>query len=159
MASAVGLVAKFTRRSRPGLWFRVTFAATAFVLGLINDDFRSWGIRSLTWPASLYVAFRVTLAVGAWAKVPPKRMGRRIAARAALLAFLALGFGYYRLCLAVGYVMAWGFLAGLLPAAPAALVAAHARNRWLRMFAEVGAFPVYFWASGLLPGWKGLWVE
>jgi hypothetical protein len=161
VASVVAMAAKWTRRLRPGSWFRVTFAATAFLLGLIGTTvFSPWANAFiLTWPASLYVAFRVTLAVGVWAEPPPKKMGRRLAARAVLLLFLALGFGYYRLCLAVGYVMAWGFLAGFLPAAPFAVVAAHARNRWFRIIAEAAAFPIYFWASGLLPGWNGSWVD
>ena len=52
VASAVGLAAKITRRSRPGLWFRVTFAATAFVLGLIGTTlFSTWADAFLacTW--------------------------------------------------------------------------------------------------------------
>ena len=55
---------------------------------------------------------------------------------------------------AVGYVMAWGFLAGLLPAAPVAIVAAYSQRRWLSVPAEGIAFAAYFWAGGLLPGWK-----
>lgn len=108
----------------------------------------------------LYVVFRLTLAVVVWAEAMPDR-GRgwpRLAARVAVLWFVAVCYGYYRLCLEVGYTMAWGFLAGFLPAAPAAVVAAKARRTWVRVIADAAGFVAYFWASGLLPGWKDWWV-
>lgn len=73
------------------------------------------------------------------------------------LLFLAACYGYYELCVAVGYVVAWSFLAGFLPAAPTAVVAARSRRWWLWLPAEGVGFAVYFWASALLPGWKDQW--
>jgi hypothetical protein len=111
----------------------------------------------LTWPAAVYVAFRVTVGLGVWSRGRSRRA--RLAARAGLVLFAALCYGYFELCLAAGYVMAWGFLAGLLPALPLVVVAAGARNRWVRAAAEAAGFVVYFWASGLLPGWKERWSD
>jgi hypothetical protein len=54
-------------------------------------------------------------------------------------------------------VLAWGFLAGFLPAAPLAVLAARVRWWWLRMPADAAAFTTFYWAGGLLPGWKELW--
>jgi hypothetical protein len=99
----------------------------------------------------------VTLAVVVWAEAWPGRRPR-LAARLVTLAFLGLCYGYYRLCLAVGYPVAWGFLAGFLPAALPAVLAARGRRWWLRAPAEAVAFAVYFWAGGLLPGWKVEWA-
>jgi outer membrane protein assembly factor BamB len=142
--------------ARPGLWASLVFAIVAFALGLAGT--RLYGELAdafvLTWPASLYVSFRVTLAVITWAEVRPPRRGRRMAARGMMLLLLLLCYGYYQLCLAAGYVVAWGFLAGLLPAAPVAILASYSRRRWLSVPAEVVGFAVYFWAGGLLPGWK-----
>src|SRR5262249_55409956 len=103
---------------------------------------------------SLYVAFRLTCAVGAWAEARKGGWRPRLAARGVLLLFLALCYGYYRLCLEVGYVMAWSFLAGFLPVVPVVVVAARARRGWLGVFAGGVGFAAYFWRSGLLPGWK-----
>jgi len=77
---------------------------------------------------------------------------------AALTIFLLLCFGYYRLCPAVGYVMAWTFLAGFAPAAPAAILATRTRRLWLRAAADLLGFAAYFWLSGMLPAWKGYWL-
>jgi hypothetical protein len=130
------------------------------LLGLIGTTvFSAWADAFiLTWPASLYVAFRVTLAAVVWAEARRGEQGPRLAARAVTLLFLAACYGYYRLCWEVGYVVAWGFLAGFLPAAPAAVIAARARTPWVKWSADAAAFAVYFWASGLLPGWKDRWL-
>lgn len=137
-------------------WAVGAFTAVAFLLGLVGTTaFSAWsGTFVLTWPAALYVAFRLLLAAGAWASRPEATWRARLLARLALVAFLVLCYGYYLLCLAVGYVMAWGFLAGLLPAAPLAVIASRGRAVWLRGTADAIGFAVYFWLSGLLPGWK-----
>jgi hypothetical protein len=82
----------------------------------------------------------------------------RLLPGAATLFFVLLCWGYYQLCLAVGYVMAWAFLAGFLPAAPAAVLAARGRRGWLCLLAEAAGFSVYFWISGLVPAWKSALV-
>lgn len=89
-----------------------------------------------------------------WAGEQPWSLRRRAATAIALLAFLSLGFGYYRLCIATGYVMAWSFLAGFLPAMPIAAIAAKTRRTGWSRIADAAAFAIYFWFSGLLPGWK-----
>lgn len=154
IAGLVGLAARAVRRHQPWVWARVAFLLAAFLLGAAGTTaLGAWADRFvLTWPAALYAAFRVTIGVGVRSRRGSWRA--RLAARLLLVAFAALCYGYYRLCLAVGYVMAWGFLAGLLPAIPFAVAAARAGNRWVRAAAEVLGFAVYFWASGLLPGWK-----
>jgi hypothetical protein len=159
IASVIRLAALALRFSRPWLWTRTAFAASAFLLGLAGTTVGSaWADRFvLTWPASLYVAFRVTLAAITWAEAQPMKRKPRWLSRTMTLLFLAVCYGYYRLCMAVGYVMAWSFLAGFLPAAPAAVVAARARKWWVRAAAEVAGFSIYFMVSGLLPGWKDGW--
>ena len=56
--------------------------------------------------------------------------------------------------MAIGYVMGWSFLAGFLSAMPIAVLAVKSRMWWLSWSAEAVGFAVYFWCSGLLPGWK-----
>jgi hypothetical protein len=162
LAGVAWLAAVGTRRSRPRVWAGVTFAATAIVLGMAGTTvFSAWADAFvLTWPAALYVIFRVTLAVVAWAEVQPgKGRGRpRLAARIVTVLFVAACYGYYRLCLEVGYTMAWTFLAGFLPAAPACVVAVRSRRPWLIPVADAVGFTVFFWTSGLLPGWKDRWT-
>ena len=136
----------------------VVFAAIAFALGVVGTTaLGAWADTfALTWPVSLYVAFRGVV----WLGVNRESAGWRyqIAARLGLVLFAGLCYGYYRLCLAVGFAMAWGFLAGFLPAAPFAVFAAKTKRRGLRWPMEAIAFAVYFWSSGLTPGWKAMWT-
>ena len=138
--------------------YGVVFAAIAFAFGVVGTTaLGAWADTfALTWPVSLYVAFRGVV----WLGVNRVSVGWRyqVAARLGLVLFAGLCYGYYRLCLAVGFAMAWGFLAGFLPAAPFAVFAAKAKRRGLRWPMEVIAFAVYFWSSGLIPGWKAMWV-
>ena len=154
VAGLVGAAARAAGAGRPRGWCRGAFVVAAVGLGMSGTTaLGAWADRFvLTWPAALYAAFRVTVGFGVWARDRGRR--ERVAARAALALFAVACYGYYRLCLAVGYVMAWGFLAGLLPAAPFALGAARATDRGVRAAADAAGFAVYFWASGLLPGWK-----
>jgi outer membrane protein assembly factor BamB len=138
---------------------RVAFAGMAFVLGTIGTPlFSRWmDVFILTWPAALYVAFRILIAISAWAGNEPWSLRRRGATAAALVVFLGLGYGYFRLCSATGFVIGWSFLAGFLPAMPLAAFAAKTRLRWLAGVLDLAAFVVYFWFSGLLPTWKSGW--
>lgn len=135
---------------------RRVFACTAFLLGALGTTIYSrWADAFvLTWPVCLYVAFRAMLIVSVWAGEQPWSLRRRAATGAVLLAFLTLAYGYYQLCVATGFVMAWSFLAGFLPAMPVAALAAKSRRRWLGWLADAVAFAAYFWCSGLLPDWK-----
>ena len=134
-----------------GLTRRRLFWPVAFLLGAAGTTAAgAWaGVFVLTWPAALYAAFRAVVAAGTGAA----GWRRQVLARAGLLLFVGLCYGYYRLCPAVGYAMAWGFLAGFAPAAPPAVLAAHStgRRRWAW---DAAGFAVYFWASGMLPGLK-----
>jgi len=156
-----GLVSGGVTLAGPKRWAGVAFAVTAFLLGVAGTTLLGLWMDAfvLTWPASLYVAFRRTLAVILWAERQPMKRRSRWLSRVVTLLFLVLCYGYYSLCRAVGYLMAWGFLAGFLPAAPAALVATRGRSLWLRGLADAVGFTLYFWVSGLLPGWKGSWFR
>jgi len=81
----------------------------------------------------------------------------QLMARLVLVLFIGFCYGYYQLCVAVGYAMAWGFLAGFLPAVFFAVAAVKARRTWVRWAFDGIGFAVYFWVSGLLPGWKAAW--
>lgn len=138
---------------------RIVFGVVAVVLGAVGTTaLGAWAdVFTLTWPASLYVLFRGVVGLGV--RPPGAGWKRQVAPRLALFAFTAVCWGYYRLCLAVGFAMAWGFLAGFVPAAPFAVVATRTERAWVRWTADVLGFGVYFWASGLLPGWKAAWGE
>ncbi len=134
LAGMTGLLAWLARSRQPMTWAKTTFASSAFLLGLAGTTFASaWADTFiLTWPASLFVAFRLTISLIVWVEARPREKRPRWASRTVTLLFLASCYGYYRVCLAVGYVMAWGFLAGFLPAAPAVIVAARGGKLWLR---------------------------
>jgi outer membrane protein assembly factor BamB len=131
----------------------------AFLLGAVGTTVAGARFDAfvLTWPVSLYVAFRVVLGVGLDRTAQGWR--HRLAGRTALLLFVALCYGYYRLCIAIGYAAAWGFLAGFLPALPFAVLAQRAEGRTLRWVWECSAFVAFFWTSGLLPRWKDSLTE
>jgi outer membrane protein assembly factor BamB len=156
----VWLIVRLLHGPRAAAWAGGAFVAAAVLIGLAGTTvFSSWADAFvLTWPAALYAVFRLTLAVVVWAEARPGQRRPRLAARAPVFLLLAICYGYYRLCVEVGYVMAWGFLAGFLPAAPAAVVAARSNRRWVRALADIAGFGIYFWASGLLPGWKDRWL-
>jgi outer membrane protein assembly factor BamB len=160
--AAVGavLILRFLHSGRPPFWGSLVFATTAFLFGLLGTTFASaWADTFiLTWPASLYVAFRVTIGVVVWVEARPREARPRWVSRVVTLAFLGCCGGYYWACQSVGYLMGLGFLAGFLPAASAPIVAARTRNWWQRGIADVVGFTAYFWISGLLPGWKDHWV-
>jgi outer membrane protein assembly factor BamB len=158
-AAVVAGIARQLRAQRPMLWFYVSFTATACLLGLGGTTLFSAVADKfvLTWPVCLYIAFRLAIAASVWAEAQPNKGRSRMLSRLVMLAFLAICFGYYRLCMAVGYVMAWGFLAGFLPAAPAAIVAARSRKAWLILLADALGFTIYFWISAMTPTWKDFW--
>jgi hypothetical protein len=135
----------------------VVFAIIAFSLGAIGTTvLGKWADTFvLTWPVSLYVAFRGVV----WLGIGRSSAGWRhqLMARLVLVLFIGFCYGYYQLCVAVGYAMAWGFLAGFLPAVFFAVAAVKARRTWVRWAFDGIGFAVYFWVSGLLPGWKAAW--
>jgi outer membrane protein assembly factor BamB len=156
LAALAGLLSLAARSRRPGWWARAAFAASAFLLGLAGTaTLSTWAdALILTWPVSLYVGFRLAVAAARQAGARPRDRRVQWAARAVGLLFVGLCFGYYQACVAVGYLMAWSFLAGFLPAAPAAVVAARSNRAWVGFLADGVGFSVFFWAGGLLPGWK-----
>jgi outer membrane protein assembly factor BamB len=160
VAGLVWLIARAMRSARPRSWAGGAFVVAAMLIGLAGTTvFSAWAdVFVLTWPPALYAVFRLTLGVVVWAEARPGQRGPRLAARAAVLLLVAVCYGYYRLCLEVGYTMAWAFLAGFLPAAPCAVVAARTRRWWVGVLADAAGFGVYFWMSGLLPGWKDRWL-
>jgi hypothetical protein len=117
-------------------------------IGICFDRF-AW-----TWPVSLYAAFRVVLAIGLDRTTHGWR--HHVLARLILLLFIVCSYGYYRLCIVVGYAMAWGFLVGFVPALPFAVVANRISNRKRRCTVDFLGFTVYFFASGWIPSLKAL---
>jgi outer membrane protein assembly factor BamB len=152
--AASAAIALILRRLLTRRYAVAVFAILAFVLGAAGTTAIGAGLDmfALTWPVSLYVAFRATLAIGRDRAARGWR--HQILARLALALFIALCYGYYRLCLAVGFPLAWGFLGGYVPALPIALVANRVWSQRLRWLLDVISFAVYFWISAYLPGWK-----
>ncbi len=144
------------------IWFSarsciVMFAVLAFGLGAAGTTaIGAWfDTFALTWPVSLYIAYRRLFGFASDAHGWRKHLLPRLA----LGLFIALCFAYYRLCMAVGYAMAWGFLSGFVPALPFVLLARRVRNPAMKWFLEGTAFSIYFWTSALIPGWKSKLVE
>jgi hypothetical protein len=137
-------------RLNPGL----VFVLTTFTFGAMGTTAIGYWLDTFawTWPVSLYVAFRAVLALGFDRAAHGWR--RQLAGRSALLSFVAMCYGYYRLCVVVGYAMAWGFLLGFVPALPFAVLASRTSNARLRWLLDIVGFVVYFWASALFPSVK-----
>ena len=141
------------RANRPAFWACALFPTTSFLLGSVGTTiFSEWADTFvLTWPASLYVSFRTILALGVRAEKQPRTLRLRLRSGAALLVFLGICFGYYKLCAIIGYAVGWVFLIGFLPAMPIAALAAKQRRWWLRWMLDALGFAVYFWSSGFMP--------
>ncbi|MBA4191108.1 MAG: hypothetical protein C0467_24245 [Planctomycetaceae bacterium] len=150
IAGGVGFACRWRLR-RYGM---AVFSLLAFVLGAVGTTaIGAWcDTFVLTWPVSLYIAFRGMIALGMDRTASGWR--HQVFARVALLLFIALCYAYYLLCMAVGYAMAWGFLGGFVPATPIAVIANRVGNQRIRWFLEVLGFAVYFWVSAFVPGWK-----
>jgi hypothetical protein len=135
------------------------FLVAAFVLGTVGTTLYSeWADTFvLTWPASLYVGFRVLLSLAVWAGRQRRTLAIRLRAAAALAVFLAICVGYFKLCAAIDFPVGWFFLMGFLPSAPAAALAANQQRGWLRWVLDSVGFGVFFFAGGLLPEWKTVW--
>ena len=155
VATAVGFVGRYRGWKQIAVKCQVSFLITAFLLGALGTTLLGHWQQEylLTWPASLYVAFRGTLALALWANITQTPRARW-SSRAAVVTLLGLAWGYYQLCFFTGYVMAWAFLGGFGPAAIFILGAEYVRRPLLRWSLEIAAFTVYFWTSGLLPNLK-----
>ncbi len=149
--AALGLACRRWLTSRYAV---AAFAVPAFALGAAGTTaVGAWfDAFVLTWPVSLYVAFRGTIALGLDRTARGWR--HHVGARLALVLFVALCYGYYRLCMAVGFALAWGFLGGFASALPLAVVANRVENQRIRWLLDALGFAVYFWTSASIPGWK-----
>jgi outer membrane protein assembly factor BamB len=111
----------------------------------------------LTWPASLYACFQMTM-LACWksAATPTRWSGWR--ARFIMLGFLLLCYAYFELCKATGMFVAWAFLFGLPCAFPFTYLAARSEAKGQRVLAQISwsllAFTVFFWSCELLLQWK-----
>lgn len=148
-----GLVAGTGRLAGSTWHIRIVAALVALVLGAVGTTaVGAWaGVFAPTWPAALWAALRLTIAAGD---------GRRpVSGRLALAALVALCYGYYRLCMAVGWAMGWGFLAGLIAGVPFAVCCSRLGERRprLRWSLEAAGFAAFFWAGGMLPALKAAW--
>ncbi len=127
---------------------RAVFWGGAFALGsagtLLTDPL------VFTWPASLFVPFQLLVLAAV--------RGARWLVRGGMAGFAGLCFGYYHLCRSLFLVMGYGFLAGLVPAFPAAVWAARGmtdeKGPWREAARTLLSFSVYFWASALFIAWK-----
>jgi outer membrane protein assembly factor BamB len=135
----------------------MAFVAVSFVLGATGTTaIGAWADTfAWTWPVSLFVAFRGALSLGFDRSIHGWR--RQLLGRLALLLFVAICYGYYRLCMAVGYAMAWGFLFGFVPALPFSVLASRTSNVKWRWLLDAAGFVVYFWSSALFPALKDRW--
>ena len=135
---------------------RVAFGLMVAFAGVIAPRIFGMDRSTFAWPAALFVAFQCAVVAGAWAR--GRGAGARWAARAALLAFAGICWGYVGLCRNLYIPMGYGFLTGILPALPIAWLAARhmtTRNRLLGdLVWTIAGFSVYFWASGLFTVWK-----
>ena len=130
------------------------FAGFAFVLGAAGTTAigATFGSFVLTWPVCLYATFRGVMSLGL--NRAASGWQHEVSARLMLVAFAGLCYGYYSLCMAVGYAMGWGFLGGFGVSWPLAWVAERSKSRTRRWLGEATGFAVWFWVSGLIPGWK-----
>jgi outer membrane protein assembly factor BamB len=137
----------FRKRSM-GLFLVLTMLLSILGTTLIGTLFDRF---VLTWPLALYLVFRLVVRIGSF---PNRGWRHQVFARLALLAFVVICLGYYRLCQEVGYAMGWGFLAGFLPVLPALVWIDRRIKGRLRILAEFLSFAIYFWSSGVIPGLK-----
>ena len=130
---------------------RVVLGCVALVVGAAGTTAVGYagGPFVLTWPAALFAALQLTVAVVSWAERQGDRRKARRWSRLAGVLFLALCFGYYELCKNVGLATGWTFLMGLLPAYPFAVLAARRSSWW-----GVVGFVVYYWGSVGFIVWK-----
>ena len=132
------------------------FLILSFALGAVGTTiFSDWADTFiLTWPASLYVAFRAMLALAVRREKQSRTLLIRLRSTAALALFLAICAGYYKLCAAIDFPIGWCFLIGFVPAAPASALAAKQKRWWLRWLLDALGFAIFFFFGGLLPEWK-----
>ena len=134
---AAGLVASATALvSRSSA--SVPFCAVALLAGTAGTTALGHvvGTFVLTWPAALFMALQITVAVISWAERRPEaaRHAARRWSRLTVVLFLTVCLGYYELCKGVGLATGWTFLTGFLPAYPLVVLVVCARRRsiWLR---------------------------
>ena len=155
-AGLLGLVAEAVARRRGA--FRMAFGVAAFALGAGGTlaFSHATGDFVFTWPVSVFVAYQGTLiaAMRTWRR--DKRA--KWVSRAATLGFVGLSVAYATLCRSHYIPMGYGFLVGILPAAPVAGVAAWELSSrrgpaWDLAWSAV-SFTAYFWVSGLITVWR-----
>jgi len=133
---------------------RGLFYAGAFLFGAFGTSVLALVLRQFifTWPVSLFVSFQLAV-LGASRGKERKALSRIAAAQ-----FLLVCAVYYTLCKQFFIVSGWGFLAGMLAAAPlsfwAARDAARPNSVGREMLWATLAFTVYFWSSGLFTIWR-----
>ena len=158
-AAALALGAALRRR-RPQ---RSTAARALLWTALLALGFAGTPLASLaagefifTWPAAVFAAYQMAALAAAQATEGGRRTRWRSRLAAAALVAVCLAYGY--LCRRLGVMMGYGFLFGLLPAFPAAALAAWRMKvrpgAWSDAAWTVGAFSAYFWASAAFTVWR-----
>jgi outer membrane protein assembly factor BamB len=141
---------------------RLAFAATAVALGAAGTWVlsRAAGAFIFTWPAVVFVVYHATAlaAAGGQRGRTSEARRRRWAARGAIGGLALVCLAYAWLCRHFGVMMGYGFLAGLVPAFPAAAVAAWRMERRPHPARDLAwtlvAFAAWFWASAAFTVWK-----
>jgi hypothetical protein len=116
----------------------------------------AFGGTFFTWPLALFALFTGLLSAGESCRRREDVAGR-LGARFLLLLFLGGCGGYGLLCLHLGIAIGSGFLVGLLPALPMALIQLRRRPGPLRLGGMVlflVNFCLFYWASALFILWR-----
>ena len=160
-AVAAGLaVARLVPRGGATVGGAVMLAA-AFVLGALGTvALSAWtGAFTFTWPVCVFAAYQAVL----WGGARARRAGAvgRWASRASMMALVGVCGVYVWACRSEALPnvpIGPGFLVGLLPALPMAVVAGRrlasgASARWAALWTGL-SFAVYFWGSALFTIWR-----
>jgi len=125
-AAGVLLVARQRRPDSSRFIGYAAFWCFVFGLGIFGTPlFSRLGNQFVfTWPAFLFAAFQVTFIAIVWAEGRENKRRARWVSRAAGLALIGLCLGYFHACRTLGMNYESLFLAGFVPAFPAALLAA-----------------------------------
>jgi hypothetical protein len=110
---------------------RMVFAGVWFVAGIAGMPWLNrLGYEFIfTWPASLFIAWQMSLGAALWARRQPDPKRARRLARLAGVAFLAVAFAYFHLCWKLGMAIEWVFLIGLPLSSPATAGVAYQLDR------------------------------
>jgi outer membrane protein assembly factor BamB len=111
-----------------------------------------------TWPAALYCVFQATaLAYSRVANGSSNRFAFWLA-RAMLVGFLLVIWGYFEICKRTGMFIGWSFLLGFPVAFPLTVLVcrlqAKRQSAWIGAIGTIMAFSLFFWSAAAVFWWK-----